>query len=262
MSNDVSSQRLVLRLVTPLEECVSVKLGPVDAESIETLKRRDFDYATVPDVPGVISVSYLEQLLGANSPLVREDAAINRKLLPSTADLEQILDAVAADPAILAVDEGRLAGLLTLSDLNKHSLRSLLYASLANLEVELADMIRRLCPDPWEWIPQLTEDQQVQVLGYWEVTKRKNIDIGPVAACTLTQLLRLITMIEKLRREFGFKSRTSAEDVCNSLPLLRNTVMHPVRPLVGKSEDVTHLIRSIGKLSYLTGVLDRKPLPS
>ena len=104
----------------------------------------------------------------------------------------------------------------------------------------------------------MTEEHQVSVIGYWEVAKRRNIDIGPLGACTLTQLLRIVTMLERLRREFGFKSRGAAEEICNSLPALRNTVRHPIRPLVGKPDDIRQLLKSMGKLEYLTKAIRQR----
>lgn len=258
MSDENGSRSLLLRLMTPLRMCVSVHPGPVDVEIVVILKQHDFEHTPVLDVPGTVRTSYLEQLLAAGAPLSPDDPAITKILLDAGTELEQALETVAVENAVLVVHNGSLAGLLTLSDLNKHALRSVLYAFFANLEVDLAETISRLCPDPWEWIPQLPEDQQVHVIGYWEVTKRKGVDIGPLAGCTLTQLLKTIASIEKLRQEFGFKNRKAAEEVCGSLPMLRNSVMHPVRPLVTKPEDVQQIVRSIRNLNHLTGTLAAK----
>jgi hypothetical protein len=258
MFNDSSAEDLVLRLMTPLVQCVLVRPGAVDAELVETLRQNDFDNAPLSGTDGIVLTSYLEQLLASNRPLSAEDPAIDRTMLDSTARLREMLETVAAHNAVLVSDHGKLAGILTLSDLNKHPLRSLLYASLANLETELAESIRRICPDPWDWILELSEENQVHVIGYWEVTKRKNIDIGALAACTLTQLIRIVSTLERVRLEFGFKSRAAAEATCSSLPTLRNKVMHPVRPLIGKSDEIADLVSSINKVELLMSMVPRK----
>ena len=258
MFNDPSAENLLVHLMTPLEQCIQVCPGVVDAEVVATLRRNDFDNAPMPSSDGVIATSYLEQLLASNRPLSAEDPAIDRTVLNSAAGLRELLETVAAHNAVLVSEHGKSAGLLTLSDLNKHPLRSLLYASLANLEIDLAEAIRRICPDPWDWIQELTEENQVHVIGYWEVTKRKNIDIGALAACTLTQLIRIVCTLEKVRLEFGFKSRKAADETCGSLPTLRNKVMHPVRPLIGTPDEIADLVSSINKLEVLMSRVPRK----
>jgi hypothetical protein len=101
----------------------------------------------------------------------------------------------------------------------------------------------------------------VHVLGYWEITKRKNINIGALEACTLTQLIRIVSSLEKVRVAFGFKSRTAADEMCSSLPTLRNKVMHPVRPIVGTSDEIAALVSSIDKLERVTRIVPRNTHP-
>jgi hypothetical protein len=80
--------------------------------------------APVSGVHGVVATSYLELLSASNRLLSQEDPAIDKTLLNSTTELRQLLETVAAHNAVLVSDQGKVVGLMTLSDLNKHPLRS------------------------------------------------------------------------------------------------------------------------------------------
>jgi hypothetical protein len=144
------------------------------------------------------------------------------------------------------VDWGRtgssLVTLLTISDLNEHALRGPLYALLSSLEVSLSKLVGRNFTDPWEWLGSLSEENQVQILGYWELSKKKGVDIGPLAATTLPQLLNIVARRKDLRALLGMKSRNEFESHTGHLVKLRNSVMHPVKPLILQKEDVRRVL--------------------
>ena len=123
------------------------------------------------------------------------------------------------------------------------------------MESGIAKLAERFIPEPWEWITLLGEDQQVRILGYWELTKRRNVDIGPIAATTLTNLLTIVGKSPRLHTVFGFQSRKKFDKYAGKLPEFRNRIMHPVRPLVLDQRDVNDLyvvLRFLEKLKNQT----------
>ena len=132
-----------------------------------------------------------------------------------------------------------------MSDLNRHAMRSCLYDALAMLESELARLIERRYTDVWEWVQYLNEEAQVRVLGYWELTRRRDLDVGPIAATTLTHLLHVLASDKRLLTALGFNSKNQFENMAGRIPRLRNSVMHPVRPLVLSPADAASVLATL-----------------
>jgi hypothetical protein len=246
------------RLMTPIEECIAVSHGLPDPNLVIQLTKKNYDFAPISGVQGVISVQHLQDLLKSGSPLLADDRQIRRHLLDESSDLEQLLEIVAEANPVLVTQRGEVIGLLTLSDLNKPAIRSALYSKFANFEKDLADLILRVYKQDedsdawnWQWIEKLSGDSQVKILGHWQLSKKKNVVVGPIVACTLTELLRILESTDKIRDIFGFKSRSKANEECGSLPDWRNSVMHPVRPLVTESKEVEQLLLAIRRMERL-----------
>ena len=123
-------------------------------------------------------------------------------------------------------------GLFTRADLNRHPFRAEIYFALAHLESELAQLIRRSFDDPWDWLDLLSEEKQARIIGYWEISKRRGVDHGPVGAAMLTELLQIATKSDRLRKLLGFESKKLFKSATGRIPDLRNQIMHPVRPLI------------------------------
>jgi len=253
---DTLDTNLLCNLMTPMQGCVRVSLGPPDPSLIASITEKNFEFAPVWGIQGVVPVQHLQNLMESGSPLLPDDPQIRKNLLDESTDLERLLVTIARENPVLVINDREVIGLLTLSDLNKHALRSILYSRFATFEMDLAALILQFCEDDhWEWIEKLKEDSQVRILGHWEQSKRKNVEASPIVACTLTDLLRVVASIERIRDVFGLTSQKLAESECGSLPSLRNCVMHPVRPLVTKSEDVKMILSSLRKMQRLEGAL-------
>jgi hypothetical protein len=142
-------------------------------------------------------------------------------------------------------------GFLTISDLNRHVFRAALYGTFAALEARLATFIETSCPNPWEWIKSLSEEHQVRILGYWDLSKRHGLDVGPVAAATLTNLLTVAAKSSTIRAALGFTNRSEIDKVVGAVPNVRNAVMHPVRPLIGRQGDVQRVLQTMRAVAAL-----------
>lgn len=138
-----------------------------------------------------------------------------------------------------------MLGLLTISDLNRHPLRAELYSLMSHAEVELATLVEKAFPDAWTWIRSLNEGHQVGILGYWELSRRRGVDVGPVAATTLSQLIQVVSRSKNLLARLGFQSRNEFDLPTGSIPELRNVVIHPVRPLILEHGDVSRVRETV-----------------
>ena len=257
-----------------LPHCLCVQPGLILEATLSDLERNGYDQAPVYDPAtgtawGLASTDYLRSLYSADTrlerdnPHVRDEAKVLR--IGSSGNIYQLLDRLRTQRAIIVIRESDvteyghvefLLGLVTISDLNRHEIRAILYRLLSTVEARLAHLIDQELPDPWEWLPLLSEEQQVRVLGYWELSKRRGVDIGPLAAITLAQLLTIVAKFERLRGRLGFTRRKDIDSEIGQVPDFRNRIMHPVRPLILDKEDVNRAYRVARFLEHVRNSLE------
>ena len=259
------------QILVPCSQCLGVAVGAELTERVRAMNESDFDYAIVlsssdsrAGVLGLILRAHLEKLVEEKRTLTAEDAniaPIEHAEIDVRASLGLLLHQMGERPAWLVTHEGdaeqygmyyMVYGLVTRSDLNKHPVRTLVYEVFAKLEIALAELILRSTADHLEWIRRLNEDSQARILGYWELSKLQNVNVGPVAGAMLSDLLNVIAKNEKMRSKLGYESRNSFEDVVGHLPGVRNQVMHPIRPLISDAACCISLENAIRTALVLT----------
>lgn len=261
------SNKLVVDLeeiMVRLEDCIGVTVGPVEPGIVRALEENNFDQASVwlknKCFIGGISTKRLRQLLESGEELLENDKDLKLNEIYSPYRLTKLLEFLSEHSfgfVTIKQDGGEygtdypVVGLITISDLNKHYIRSLVYVLLSELEKLLGMFIKTFCPDPWEWLDQMNNETLVRVLGYWELSKRRNVDIGPIEACTISDLLNVISKGQRLHRKLGYISRKNFDKANGRIPELRNSIMHPVRPLVNDSKDVISLKRTVESVMEL-----------
>jgi hypothetical protein len=238
-------------LVIPWEKCFCVNVGPVDRNVVRTMESYRYDFAPVIDqrspnnVLGLISRDRLHELNCKSLSLNSKEKAITRPELQDRIRMDALLDIMKTTLATIVVrrsTRGRKAlGLFTRADLNRHPFRAEVYFSLAHLEGEIAKIVRRTFADPWEWLDRLNYEKQARIVGYWEISKRRGVDNGPVGAATLSDLLNIAAKSDILRKILGYDTRGSFEKAVGRIPELRNQIMHPVRPLIVEEESISKL---------------------
>lgn len=262
-------------MAVPLKDCVGVGLGGIDPGVVAALEEGDYDQAPVTDeggicIHGLVLTTELKDLLRDGTPLTVDahGATLARRCLSICGGvrLTLLLNKLGEEGALLVdnvigVDQyGEIRvslGLIAVADLNRQPLRAVLYRFLARAERGLEQLVRLRCSEPWEWLTKLGEEAQVRIIGYWALAKRQGIDVGPYAALTLTDLLRIVEGSPALLSELGYKSRSSFSSATGSLVDLRNRVMHPIRPLVHTRNDVQRLAKRVEGLEDLCGRAER-----
>jgi hypothetical protein len=258
------------RLCIPLDRCVAVVPGPVDPKILSVLTERRHEQAPVYDTAsrccwGLVETTHLQELLEAGEPLRSDDAHLRHErrefrvgpfvtifgLLAKMAEERAVIVLRGSGATEFGCHES-VWGLFTISDLNRHGVRSAIYHLLAEVESRLAEWLEALAPDPWMWLQHLDEDQQARALGYWELSKRQSVDVGPVAALTLAQLVNVVARYDTAAELLGYPSRSQFAKSTGQLARLRNRVMHPVRPLILVHADVGQVYRAVLVLEELS----------
>jgi hypothetical protein len=102
----------------------------------------------------------------------------------------------------------------------------------------------------------MNDDAIVRILGFWELAKKRNVDIGPIGACTISDLLNIIAKDQGLRKELGYNSKNKIDNITGAIPKLRNSIMHSVRPLVTSQEDVVDIKKTVENIIELAASLE------
>lgn len=252
-------------IATPLNECLSFEVGPLDPRTVRALEERGFDQAPVIDglgvAIGVLATATARAWLDAGIALVDGQRDITVATLPVNVGLDELLCVLGTAPGVI-VQLPSVQGLVTVSDLNRRGLRMVLYELLSEVESLCARLIDSTFGDDSSWINWLNEGAQVRVLSYWEVSRRRDLDIGALAGCTLVELLSVVGSSPDLRSLFGVQSKNQWNKLISKLPDYRNRVMHPVRPMVLGQTEVSDLRSVVATLQRLraaaaAGLADR-----
>src|ERR1700722_7045076 len=158
------------RLCTRLERTVSVVPGPVDLNLLSKLEKSGFDQAPVYDLSthnywGLVETSYLRSLFESGQSLRSEDPLIRNEHLEfhvgSFVTIFGLLEKMTGQRAVIVIEDLDIAahghaekiwGLFTISDLNRHAVRSAIYHLLADVEAGLAKWLEGTVGNPWEWL--------------------------------------------------------------------------------------------------------------
>lgn len=247
------------------DKCLKVIIGPISDEIIKEMIDKNFDYVPVlsSDSPnaavlGLISRTRLEVLYKERKYLDKNDTEIldiSNVEIPVRSNLDNVLRLLSSQPTRIVTREGEannqtdfcIYGLINRSDLNKPPIRKIIYEILARLEISLANYIVMQNMDPYILIQGLKEESQARILGYWELSKRKNVDTGPLTGAMLPELINIVAKNKHLYTELGFKSRSEFEENTELFADIRNQVMHPVRPLITDRDSCLHLEQALTK---------------
>jgi len=270
----------IREVCTPVDALLCAIAGPVDQTLLVELERRGFDQAPVlaersRQFIGIVEFPRLRDLMSRGEALLEDDPEVcsERNFLRIGAtglNLFRLLDALRGARAVLVVSESSatelghhecLEGLITLSDLNRVEIRSLVYSILSSSEMILSRALKSAVPDPWDWLPHLTRERQASILGYWELSKRSGVDIGPFPAATLSDLLTILEVSPRLRSVRPSRGK-DLKALHHKVLGVRNRVMHPVRPLVAESGEVDEVYQALRYLETIQAcILEATPHP-
>ncbi|MGY0619204.1 hypothetical protein [Lysobacter sp. A378] len=255
------------KLLVPIIECLQIPLGAISREIIEDAESKGYDDLPVIGedglVMGFIPVARARQISDGKTLLSSDDREMKFSWCPIKDALDDFL-ARLSDHRIIGIqgDGGVIVGIVTISDLNRHSFRALLYPLLAELEELLARVIDAEFHDPWVWLDKLG-DSKSSVVGHWECLKREGLDVGATAGTTLAQLLTVFQETLPLRERL-FSSKSQLKQFKGRALKYRNSIMHPARPLVSSQTEVSSLRCFVHQLRVITrvaGELSRTDIP-
>ncbi|MBW4491384.1 MAG: hypothetical protein KME12_26850 [Trichocoleus desertorum ATA4-8-CV12] len=152
----------------------------------EVLSRSDlqgFDYVPVQDESESVIGVLVRQEASNPSELVR---AVMRQLHPSmliSADASLLSFVAEADqtPFCLVVKGRKIAGIVTLSDLQKLPVRPALFMLITSVELLLAEWLRQSYPDEQVWLSKLSDSRQNRINEKWQGIQKSNMAIDRIS---------------------------------------------------------------------------------
>ncbi len=266
-SSEFSYELDISGILTEIPQCLNVNIGKIEIDILNGLDYDEFDQAPVltedsQGVLGIIETKDLHYLFKRKMKLSFKSSFIKKDFTSSKTSFNEILRIFENTKSVLVTqgtkeEDGIVLGLLTLADLNKSSFRAILYQLFAELEVSLSKIVDQKFEDHWEWINLLNQDQQMLLIGGWEIAKRNKVNLRPINGANLTQILKIIGNSEELRKAMNFNTKNKYEDSANKIPDIRNKIMHPVRPLVLNSTDVSRLRKCLISITELQKLADQ-----
>jgi CBS domain-containing protein len=252
------AERVTIGMVmTPLRDLVCA--GPeTTVGQARELMGASYDQLPLMDGPSVEGLVLRESLEGKEAGAPATDA------LTPLCDLVTIRADEVIPPVVqllvdnrcalvFGADDDRFCGLVHFSDLNKHAVRTNVYLWISALEMGLAELIHRQCPDFRRWLGILEERRQITILGRHEYERQRHIELDPLEGAELSDLLKIARTIPALLEPLGF-TKSQLDRKTGQLVRLRHAAMHPVRSLVRSHEDVTKWLMVFADLM---DVLDR-----
>lgn len=244
-------------LLVPIERCVAVTSGRVNAECLNEASRYGYDDLPLFDegrVIGFVPLSRLRELAGDDDSIGREDPQLKFSFVAQVDSIDHVLAALGSHRIAGVVGpEGSVDGIVTISDMNRHGFRAILYPALAQLEEQIAKLIDAEFEDPWEWITKVG-DSRVSIVGHWECLKKDGLDVSATAGATLGQMLKVVEDTASLVSRCSL-SKSKLSTFKSRALRYRNAVMHPTRPLVTSQKDVISLRAFMTDLCRLSSAL-------
>lgn len=245
------------------EDWITAEPGAISSTLLAKLAEHGYDHVPMPSVAAEVgwrlvpsrvlrSLHETGGVLGDGVECLQDDTqAISGIWVP----VHELLAVLSKVDAVLFVQRwpepdqaghwGCIYGLATVSDLNRRAVRKSLFDIFLDLESELVALIKRYQLGNLSWIDMVSESSQVRILGQWELSRRREVEIDPLEYAMLPDLFEILQGSDQLRRILRFGSRKSVEDSLSRIVRTRNAVMHPVKTLVLSRSDAGKVARSV-----------------
>lgn len=202
-------------------------VAPVDEDPLRSFVRRaDLERADVG-----VTVAALAQPIDAT------------RVVTADLGLGETLGLLEERDLLFVIEGGSVAGLITLSDLQRVPVGMMVLAIILATEAGLNQLILNHYGERG-LLEHLSEVRQREALERHEQLKGLNLETNLVDALFLEDRLRLVGRAQRLRRALGFASRDRFEAWAEELKRLRNALAHG-RTVLDHEPDARRALASI-----------------
>jgi hypothetical protein len=167
-------------------------------------------------------------------------------LLDDTAPLLKVLRELNRAPFLFITAFGKVAGIITRTDLQKPPVRMWLFGAVTLIEMRFTELIEKHCPaDGWKEFLSEARLQKAQALLAERL--RRNQSLQLLDCLQFSDKGQIIARNEGIRKTTVFPSRRQAEEAVKRLEQLRNHLAHAQDILSGDWETIVQLGEFIGQ---------------
>jgi hypothetical protein len=249
--HEIADSIQVRHLQVPIEEALVLRQDEPSLEAAGRLSERNFDRAPVVTDGRVIGVAERTQLQAAAGSFVGEayDRLDPSLLVSADAPVARLLGWLATSEFLFVLDGHDITGFVTSGDLNKQPGRTYFFLLLADVEMRLADLVRRrYAASPAEPLALLVPARATIVRARHATAQQADREPDYVAYFNLADLLRVVKNDRTLLATMQMHSRATWKHLTGSFPELRNAVVHGVRDLVDEQRGPSELLRDVDRL--------------
>ena len=242
---DLTTSFQARHLEVPIERAVSVALRTPAGAAAASLKEHNFDQAPVmvgPEVVGYVLRARLEEL-AESAPVSAALCELRPGVLVSgDAPIADLLNWIVIPRLLFVLAGNRVSGFVTVFDFNKQPARAYLYWLFAGLEMALGELVRRCYGVTQDGMLGFLADQQAGAIRRARDKDREaNAEGDLVSYMTLAHLLRIAGADPRVGGVAGVENPEDWDREVRTLTRLRNSVMHPIREVVGRDRSVEEL---------------------
>lgn len=254
---------------TPCEQAVVARVGAI-VPGVVTVAT-DAQFHVVPIVnedgtcAGTIRVEALAKLAAEGTPLTADHATDTNDLLPHLISVTSLVKTLAEREVVIHAADPEdedfppdWFGLISVADLNRPIFRAHVYQMLVILETSLGQLIMDDFSDDWGAIRLLSEHNQARVKEFYDEERAEGVDLSPITTVTLSDLFHIATESKRVWKLMGFDNAESLGPVAHQINGLRNTIMHPVRPLIVNKNDLNDLASGLVAVEKLSETITKR----
>ncbi|MGR3177489.1 MAG: hypothetical protein ACUZ8E_05495 [Candidatus Anammoxibacter sp.] len=176
---------------------------------------------------------------------ISRKAVTHRDVIPLHTHIRDVIKGFASESRLFyfLTDEYRIAGLISVVNLNCRQVSVYLFSLLSELEVRLATFINEKIPeyDLFQMVfGAKTKEKHERVRAQYDEDKAKGLDLPVTEYVYMADLVNIIAK-KKLFDTLGYKSRKQYEKSFNPLIDLRNKAAHPTRSVVTDAASTSQL---------------------
>lgn len=182
-----------------------------------------FDYIPVRDQDTIVGVLHRscqteKQIVG----FVQEAMQLidESMLIPANASLLSFVESADKTPYRLVVDKQKIAGIVTVRDLQKFAVRPVLFSLITAVELLLAQWVRQKYPEEKDWLATLSEGRSKLIEQRWLEWNPGNMAMDKLSVSEFCDKRELALNLG------AFSNKSAARKKLKYVEWLRHAVMH------------------------------------
>ncbi len=211
-------------------------------EALEIMKAKRFDVLPIKSSNSLVKEYFQTKDRNNYSTLPERKTIIHKDFIPLQTHIRDLIKSFASESRLfyLLSNEHRIAGIVTIADLNHRQVRTYLFSLLSELEILLSYLIYREKINEKELLDINYEENNKMIRRDYENDKTNEVEVSFVEYLYLPNLLQIIKERD-LYSKLGYNNKENFDGDFKNLREFRNKVMHSNRSIVINEDSVKSL---------------------